>query len=195
MDSQNDTRSATRGLWVWPIAILLGFPIGGGLAYLAVGGVDAPLSALAGGLIAGLIIGAAQWFVLRHLVSWLWLPATAVGLAAGLVAGSAAVGYRIGHADLVIMGAITGLGVGLLQAMVLLRAGRRLGDALVWAAVVPLAWALGWLVTSYVIIRNVDDRFAVFGASGAIVFGLLTWLMMVVLVRRSVARIDPSPIR
>ncbi len=33
-------------------------------------------------------------------------------------------------------------------------------------------------MTSYVIARNIDERFPVFGASGAIVFGLLTWLLL-----------------
>jgi hypothetical protein len=31
--------------------------------------------------------------------------------------------------------------------------------------------ALGWLVTSYVITTNVTEQFAVFGGSGALVFG------------------------
>ena len=44
-------------------------------------------------------------------------------------------------------------------------------------------WALGWLVTSYVITRNVDERFTNFGASGALVFGLLTWLLLAMLLR------------
>jgi hypothetical protein len=30
-------------------------------------------------------------------------------------------------------------------------------------------------VTSYVIARNIGERFPVFGASGCVVFGLLTW--------------------
>jgi hypothetical protein len=47
------------------------------------------------------------------------------------------------------MGAITGLGVGALQALVLTRS--RLSGAFWWALANPPAWALGWLVTSYVI--------------------------------------------
>jgi hypothetical protein len=34
-----------------------------------------------------------------------------------------------------------------------------------------------------VISRNIDERFPIFGASGAIVFGLLTWLLFAVLLR------------
>jgi hypothetical protein len=138
-------------------------------------------AALAGGLIAGAIIGAAEWFALRQWVSWLWILATIAGMAAGLVAGAALVDYGIARGDLALMGAVTGVGVGVLQALVL--AQHRISGAFWWAVANPLAWALGWLVTSYVITRNVDDRFPNFGASGALVFGLLTWLILAVLFR------------
>jgi hypothetical protein len=51
------------------VAILVGFPIGGYIADLVVDGVDSVGAALAGGLIAGVVIGAAQWFALRQWVS------------------------------------------------------------------------------------------------------------------------------
>jgi hypothetical protein len=54
-----------------------------------------------------------------------------------------------------------------------------------WAVANPPAWALGWLVTSYVITRNVQDQFTNFGASGALVFGLLTWLLLTMLFRET----------
>jgi hypothetical protein len=38
-------------------------------------------------------------------------------------------------------------------------------------------------VTSYVITRNVKEQFTNFGASGALVFGLLTWLLLAMLFR------------
>ena len=50
---------------LWPVAILLGLPIAGTIADLVINGVDSVGTALAGGLIAGSIIGAAEWFVLR----------------------------------------------------------------------------------------------------------------------------------
>jgi hypothetical protein len=50
---------------------------------------------LLGGLIAGAIIEAAQWSALRQWVSWLWIPATSVGMALGLAAGAALVDYGI----------------------------------------------------------------------------------------------------
>ena len=46
-----------RWRWAWPLAALLGFPIGGYVANLTVGAVDSVGPALAGGLIAGAIVG------------------------------------------------------------------------------------------------------------------------------------------
>ena len=181
MDTRGDWTSTARRLWLWPVAILVGFPIGGYVADLVVDGVDSVGAALAGGLIAGAIIGAAEWFALRRWVSWLWIAATTAGMAVGLVAGAALIDYGIDRGDIVLMGAVTGVGAGVLQALVLAR--HRIPGALWWAVASPPAWALGWFVTSYVITANVDERFPVFGASGALVFGLLTWLLLAVLFR------------
>jgi len=181
MDTPSDWTSTARRMWLWPVAILVGFPIGGYIADLAVNGVDSVGAALAGGLIVGAVIGAAEWFALRQRVSWLWIPATTVGMAVGLVAGAALVDYGIDRGDLAIMGAVTGVGVGVLQALVLAR--HRIPGAFWWAVANPPAWALGWFVSSYVISRNIDERFPIFGASGAIVFGLLTWVLLAVLFR------------
>jgi hypothetical protein len=180
MGAQGDWSTA-RGMWLWPVAILVGFPIGGLIADIVVDGVDSVGAALAAGLIAGVIIGAAEWFGLRRWISWLWIAATAAGLALGLAGGAALVDYGIGRGDVVLLGAVSGVGVGVLQALVLAR--QRIPGAFWWAVANPPAWALGWFVTSYVITRNIDERFPVFGASGAIVFGLLTWLLLAVLFR------------
>jgi hypothetical protein len=166
--------------WAWPVAILVGFPIGGLVANVIVGKIDSVGAALAGGLIAGAIIGAAQWLALRSLVPWVWIVATSVGMAAGLTAGAALVDYGISRGDLALMGAVTGLAVGGLQAFLLARRG---SGALWWVAVNPPAWALAWFVTTFVITRNVKEHFAVFGASGALVFALLTWLVLTFLFR------------
>jgi hypothetical protein len=179
--------SSRPRIWAWPLAILLSLPIGGYVADLVINGVDSVGTALTGGLIAGAIIGAAGWFALRKQVSWLWIPATTVGMAVGLAAGAALVDYGIDRGDLLLMGAVTGLGVGALQALVLVR--HRIAGAFWWALVNPPAWALGWLVTSYVITANVKEQFAVFGGSGAIVFGLLTWFLLAVLFRAAATEV------
>src|SRR5215203_7356129 len=69
----------------------------------------------------------------------------AVGQAVGLTAGAALVGYRTGLQDLAIQGAITGLGVGILQALVL---RPHVATWFWWAVAMPPLWALGWIVTT-----------------------------------------------
>jgi hypothetical protein len=178
---RGDLTSTPRRMWLWAVAILVSLPIGGYIADLVVNGVDSVGAALAGGLIVGAVIGAAEWFALRQRVSWLWIPATIVGMAVGLVAGAALVDYGIGRGDLALMGAVNGAAVGVMQALVLAR--HRIPGALWWAVANPPAWALGWFVSSYVISRNIDERFPIFGASGAIVFGLLTLFLLARLFR------------
>jgi hypothetical protein len=170
-------------IWVWPVAILVGFPIGGLIANVIVGPVDSVGAALAGGLIAGAVIGGAQWFALRRLVPWIWIAATSIGMAVGLTVGAALVDYGIGRGDLMLMGAVTGAGVGGAQAFVLAR--QRISGAALWAAVNPPAWALGWLVTSYVITANVKEQFTNFGASGVVLYAALTGLALAFLFRRT----------
>jgi hypothetical protein len=181
VDTQDGWATAARRMWLWPVSILVGFPIGGFIADLVVDGVDSVGAAIVAGLIAGAIIGAAEWFALRQWVSWLWIPATSAGMAVGLAAGAVLVDYGISRGDLALMGAVTGVGVGVLQALMLAR--HRIPGAFWWAVANPPAWAVGWLVSSYVIARNIDERFPVFGASGALVFGLLTWLILAMLFR------------
>ena len=88
-------------VWAWPLAILVGFPIGGLLANVIVGRVDSVGAALAGGLVAGAVIGTAQWLALRPLVPWIWAAATSIGMAVGLAAGAALVDYGTGRGDVV----------------------------------------------------------------------------------------------
>jgi hypothetical protein len=180
MEARGDWWSGARGLWGWPVAIVLSFPIGGLLADLVVDGVDSVGAALVGGLIAGVVIGAAEWWALRRWVTWFWIAATSLGMAAGLTAGAALVDYGTDRGELLLMGAVMGVGVGVLQALVLAR--HRVSGAWWWAVANPPAWALGWLVSSYVISANIDERFTNFGASGAIVFGVLTWFLLAALI-------------
>jgi hypothetical protein len=172
-----------RWLWTWPLAALLGFPIGGLIANLIVGAVDSVGAALAGGLIAGAIVGTAQWLALKQFVAWHWIVATSLGLGVGLAVGAAAVDYSIDRPELMLMGAISGLVVGTLQALVLGRNG--LAGAAWWAAVNPPVWALAWLVSSYVISANIDERFTNFGASGVLVYALVTGLVLAWMFRKT----------
>lgn len=178
-------------MWLWPLSVLVGVPIGGYVADLVVDGVESLGAAIGAGLIAGAIIGAAEWFALRRWVSWLWIPATTAGMAIGLAIGAALADYGIGRGDLALMGAATGLGVGVMQAVVLAR--HHVPGAFWWAIANPPGWALGWFVSSYVIARNIAERFPIFGASGALVFGLLTWLVLAILFRETPLEGERTP--
>lgn len=189
MDTPDDWKTIARRIWLWPVSILVGFPIGGYIADIVVDGVDSAGAAVVAGLIAGLIFGAAEWVALRRWVSWLWIPATTVGMSVGLAAGAALVDYGITRSDLAVMGAVTGVGIGVMQALVFVR--HRIPGAVWWAVANPPGWALGWFVSSYVIARNIDERFPIFGASGALVFGLLTWLLLATLFRGAEPEFEP----
>ena len=79
-------------------------------------------------------------------------------------------------------GVISGLAVGIAQALVL---RHRLGRlALVWPAALPIVWALGWVVTTSIGIA-VDQQFIVFGASGALVVTALTAVLPLILTRNA----------
>ena len=173
-------------VWAWPLAIILGFPIAGYIANLTVGAVDSVGPAIAGGLIAGAVVGAAQWLALRQFVPWLWIAATSVGMGVGLAVGAAAVDYSVDRGDLMLMGAITGLGVGALQALLLARQG--FARAAWWAVANPPTWALAWLVSSYVISANIDERFTNFGASGTLLYALVTGLLLAWMFRQTESR-------
>jgi len=177
-------------VWAWPLAIILGFPIAGYVANLTVGAVDSVGAALAGGMIAGAVVGAAQWLALRRLVPWIWIAATSIGMVAGLTLGAALVDYEVGRVDLMLMGAVTGAVVGALQAVVLARQG--ISNAAWWAVANPLAWALAWLVSSYVITKNIDERFTNFGASGCLLYAVLTGVLLEAMYRRTEAQAHKS---
>ena len=84
------------GLWVlW----LLGFAVGGYVA-LQVGGVNrVRVGGVGEWAVAGLALGLAQWLALAlgrygsKIAWWAWIPATALGLAAGFGAGGAITGW------------------------------------------------------------------------------------------------------
>jgi hypothetical protein len=161
--------------WLLWTAGFLAFPLAGLAGAAVAGRVDDPLAALAGGTVAGLVIGAGQGLVSRRrLQPRRWVPATAAGMGVGLLLGASAVGYGTSLADLALMGALTGIPLGLAQALVLPRHTRL---RWVWAAAMPALWALGWTTTTLGGIA-VDQQFTVFGAYGAITFSVLSGLLL-----------------
>ncbi len=161
----------------------LGFPAGGLAAKLIIGRVDHLGAAVAGGAITGAFIGLAQWLGMRRtgVSPERWIGATAAGLAIGLGAGASAVGYRTDLAALATQGAISGLAIGIAQALVL---HRRLGRIVaVWPAMVAMLWALGWTITTAAGV-DVEAQYTVFGSSGALVVTALTSVLPIELARR-----------
>jgi hypothetical protein len=171
---QDQHRFNTKAWLLWT-AGFVAFIIGGALATAATGRINDFGSALVGGLVAGAVIGTGQWLVARRLLdARAWIPATAVAMGIGLGVGAWVVGYGTSLGELVLMGFITGIPLGAAQAYLL---RDRLANAWVWGAAMPLLWALGWTVTTFIGV-SVDNQFAVFGASGAITFMALSGVLL-----------------
>ena len=162
----------------------VGFPIGGFAALLLVGPVNSLWAAVGGGLITGALIGAVQaWGLgkgLGRTAVLPWIAATAIGMTAGLVIGTAAVDYATTLGALVVQGAICGFAVGAAQAFVLRAQLGRL--ALAWPPVLAAIWAIGWTVTTLGGIQ-VAEQFTVFGSFGALTVTALTVVLPLVLNR------------
>lgn len=177
MDAKLQTGRRIFPGWHWA-AIALAIPIAGYIGWGVSGPVDAPAAALIGGLITGAGIGAAQWFAAKDAFgdARAWIATSAVAYGVGLVVAAAAVGYNTDIGSLAAMGAISGVFLGVGQGLALAQQGRK-RLAFVWMAVMPVLLAMGWAATT-VIGVDVAEQFTVFGASGAIVFTLLSGLVL-----------------
>ena len=167
------SRPSFRPWWRW-LLTALAFPPAGLLAHVVAGRVDSISAAVLNGVIAGAGIGAAQWALLRHRdVSRAWVPATAVGLGAGLAVGAALVSYRTDITSLALMGAVSGLGVGIAQGATFGDAKRTLG----WSVATTALFALGWTITTAGGI-DVSQQWAVFGLYGCTTLAFLQSLIL-----------------
>jgi hypothetical protein len=115
--ASDQPRAAGWRFFLWWMLTFLGFPLGGVLALLVVGSIDGAASGALAGALAGAVIGAAQWLVLRRYMSVgpAWVLATALGVATGDGVGALLTGAGTGIGDLLIIGVVTGVAVGLLQ--------------------------------------------------------------------------------
>lgn len=165
---------------LWLLAFL-GFPIGGAVAYSLVGAVDIPARAALAGLVTGVVIGLAQWLVLRQALPLNpgWIVITGMGTAVGLAAGVALFGTETAGNTLLLRAALTGLIIGIAQWL-LLREHITMNGW--WLLVIAGGWAIAWAVTRAFGV-NLTRHWSVFGASGAIVFQLLTAVVLRLLVR------------
>ena len=163
------------------LASFLAFPIGGLLSMTLIGGVTTPLKALLSGLLTGAVIGFSQWLVLRFVwpIPVIWIAAASVGFGVGLAAAVAAYGPDLSLGSIIARALIAGLGIAVLQGVVLSQvAGSTTG--LLWAAVVATAWPLAWTVTRAIGV-DLAPNFAVFGAAGALTFQVVTMTLISIL--------------
>jgi hypothetical protein len=183
-----ETRSGRfLGPWLVWIVGFLALPVAGVAAIAVTGRIDSPTAALTGGAVVGLVLGAGQALVSYRRLDWRWwIPATTVGMALGLLIGAVAVGYDTSLRDLAVMGALTGLPLGVAQTIAL---PRRTRLRWAWAAAMPALWALGWTVTTLGGIA-VSEQFAIFGAYGAVTFAVVSGLLLHVLLP-----VGPKPAR
>ena len=174
-----DTSVLGWRFFLWWMLAFLGIPVGGYIAFELVGPVEGVVSGAMAGALAGVVIGAAQWLVLRRFmdVGMAWVVATAVGVATGDALGAwlTAAGTEI--RDLLVVGLVTGVAVGFSQWMLL---KGHVPAANLWVPVATAAWPVGWAVTWAAGI-DVERGYAMFSASGALVFAAITvvaiWLM------------------
>jgi hypothetical protein len=109
----------------------------------------------------------------------------------GLLGGAVTVGYRTALTDLAVMGAISGISLGVAQAVAL---PRWTHARWAWAALMPALWSLGWVVSTLILTTSVDAQFTIFGASGAVTFMAMSGLLLHrLLVYRPAA--EPTPVR
>src|SRR3954453_8976681 len=101
MTSPASSRPFSVRTWLIWTAGFLAFPLAGLAGTAVTGRADDPIAALLGGAVTGLVIGAGQTLASRgRLDVWKWVPATAVGMGAGLLLGAVAVGYQTSLVDL-----------------------------------------------------------------------------------------------
>lgn len=161
--------------WKRWIPTFLAFPISGLLVIETIGSIGSVATAAAGGLVAGLIIGTAQWFALKPTgLSPLWIVGTSAGMLIGSAIGNVITDSGTEGQDLVLFGAIVGLFVGAAQGAAINRGAK---TAALWTATVGVAWALGWLAT-WGIGVDVERNYINFGAAGAVSSMIITGFVL-----------------
>ncbi len=160
-------------LWRWLLTIV-GYPLGGLLAITFFSTSDGPLAAGGAGLLAGSVLGAAQWLALRPRARWWWIAVTAGGLGGGAAVAAVVVGTSTAIGSLIAVGAIAGLVLGLAQAAAL---GVAVWRGALWALTVSATWALAWLISATVIVDE-SRGFVTFGLSGAAVVTVVGGLVL-----------------
>jgi hypothetical protein len=167
--------TALRAWLLWTSSFLL-FPVAGVVGTALAGRVDGPLPALLGGAGAGAVLGLGQALLSSGRLSpTRWTAATSLGTGVGLLVGAHGVQYATTTGALAVMGALSGLVLGAVQALAL---PSRTRSPWAWAMAMPAVWALGWSVSALVLGNSVHQQFTLFGASGAVIASALLGLLL-----------------
>lgn len=160
----------------WIIAFL-GFPIGGLIAITLIGRMDTSIDGLLGGIIAGVIIGGAQWIALKQFFSidGRWVVATSAGLGLGIGLSALLWGTDTTLQAILTRAPLTGFLLGVAQWFIL---RQNVAHAYVWIPTLTLIYPAAWYITSRVIGDSINEAFFVFGASGALFFQITTGLVL-----------------
>ena len=178
--SRPDRRTFVRSLLLWSVSFLA-FPAAGLLGSFIVGPVDNLGAGLIGGALLGLFLGPAQSLLSSgRLPAVPWTVASTIGAGLGVAAGSLAIGYRTTLADLAIGGLITGVLVGIAQAVAL---PKGTSFRWVWVPIITALWSVAWMITTLAGVK-VGEQFIVFGSSGAVVYAVLSGLALHAMLRR-----------
>jgi hypothetical protein len=166
------------------LAVFLAYPIAGFLGRVIANPADGLIFAFLAAAVAGAVLGLAQWLALgRHVSVARWVGATALGLGVSFVIVQAFGATTSAAAP--IIGAVTGLGVGLAQS--LLRADRIPSPA-IWIPTMGVAWAIAWVVTTSIGVQA-EAGWPIVGVSGALVAQVLTGIVLLTATRR---RVQPA---
>jgi hypothetical protein len=184
--SYNPTTSSATGkqsaagsyfLLTWICACIAGWTMA-----WAVGLVLIPGNPLLGNLIGGLIVGVAQWFVIKDKLrgsSW-WILATACGSAIGgltfAILGIAAFSYF----GFLLANIVGGISVGVAQWLILRRQVPRSGH---WILVSAVAWTIGGTIGN--VIAFAGGGLAIGGLVCGLIFGFVTGSQFILLINQS----------
>ena len=161
------------------LAVFIAYPVAGFVGRVISNPADGLVFAFLTAAIAGAILGAAQWLALGRPVSAArWVGATAIGLGVSFAIVQAAGATSSAAAP--VIGAITGLGVGLAQSLV---RSDRMPSAAVWIPTMGIAWAIGWIVTTSIGVQA-EAGWPVVGVSGALVAQILSGAVLMTMGRK-----------